>query len=75
VEMRSDSLSVVKRWNGDECGISEGWSVLKHIRMSSILINEVNRCADVVAHIECDLFRFFYGFLQVISDSNYAYFF
>ncbi|PNX85234.1 ribonuclease H [Trifolium pratense] len=32
VELRSDSLSVVKRLSSEECVITEGWSVLKHIR-------------------------------------------
>jgi L1 cell adhesion molecule like protein len=32
VELRSDSLSGIKRLSGEESGISECWSVLKHTR-------------------------------------------
>ncbi|PNY06732.1 ethylene responsive transcription factor 1b [Trifolium pratense] len=64
VELRSDSLSVVKRLSSEECVITEGWSVLKHIRRLmqlewEILVchnyREANLCVDALAHIGCEL--------------------
>jgi ribonuclease HI len=64
VELRNDSLSVIKRLSSEESGISEGRSVLKHIRRLLQLewevkvchtYREANRCADALAHIGCEL--------------------
>ncbi|GAU35481.1 hypothetical protein TSUD_384360 [Trifolium subterraneum] len=60
VELRSDSLGVVKTLGNEECVITEGWSVLKHIRRLmklewEVLVchtyREANRCADALAHL------------------------
>jgi L1 cell adhesion molecule like protein len=71
VELGSDSLSGIKRLSGEESNISEGWSMLKHIRRLLQMewdvkvchtYREANRCADALAHIEFYV-RFFCDFL------------
>jgi hypothetical protein len=54
----------IKRLSGEENGISEDWSVLKHIRRLLQIewevkvchtYREANRCIDALAHIGCEL--------------------
>jgi hypothetical protein len=63
VELRSDSLSVVKMLGSEECVITD-WSVLKHIRRLmklkwEVLVchtyREANRCVDALVHLGCEL--------------------